>query len=323
MAIFSSVIVLGLMGLLFGAILAYASKKFAVEIDERVEAILEVLPGANCGGCGFPGCSGLASAIVEGKAAVNACPVGGVSCATKIGEIMGVSSEAGEKVVAKVICKGNCSVAKDKYIYEGMNDCKAASALNGGAKSCRYGCLGLGTCVSECKFDAIKIIDGVAIIDEDKCVMCGKCIDVCPKGIISKKPSKNEVVIECASKDFGKTVKDNCKVGCIGCGICAKSCPFEAIEMDGKLAKIDYDKCVQCMVCVEKCPTKAIKGNINNRKKVMIEENNCIGCTICKKQCKFDAIQGELKQKHKVDLDKCVGCHACVQKCPKKAIKIL
>lgn len=323
MSIFSSVLVLGAMGLLFGAILAYASKKFAVEIDERVEAILEALPGANCGGCGFPGCSGLASAIVEGNAAVNACPVGGSSCAEKIGEIMGISSEVGEKVVAKVICKGNCSVAKDKYIYEGMMDCKAANALNGGAKSCRYGCLGLGTCVNACNFDAIKIIDGVAIIDEDKCVMCGKCIDVCPKGVISKKPIKNKVVIECNSKDFGKAVKDTCTVGCIGCGICAKSCPFEAIEMDGKLAKVHYDKCVQCMVCVEKCPTKSIKGNVNDRKKVTIEEDKCIGCTICKKQCKFDAIEGELKQKHKVDINKCVGCHVCVQKCPKKAIKIL
>ncbi|MGL5750823.1 MAG: 4Fe-4S binding protein, partial [Paraclostridium sp.] len=196
-------------------------------------------------------------------------------------------------------------------------------ALNGGAKSCRYGCLGLGTCVNACNFDAIKIIDGVAIIDEDKCVMCGKCIDVCPKGVISKKPIKNKVVIECNSKDFGKAVKDTCTVGCIGCGICAKSCPFEAIEMDGKLAKVHYDKCVQCMVCVEKCPTKSIKGNVNDRKKVTIEEDKCIGCTICKKQCKFDAIEGELKQKHKVDINKCVGCHVCVQKCPKKAIKIL
>ena len=323
MSIFSSILVLGLMGLLFGAVLAYASKKFAVEIDERVEAIVEVLPGANCGGCGFPGCSGLASAIVEGKASVNACPVGGSECATKIGDIMGVSSDAGEKVVAKVICKGNCTVAKDKYKYEGIVDCRAASALNGGTKSCRYGCLGLGTCASACKFDAIKIVNGVAIIDEEKCVMCGKCIEVCPKGVIEKKPVKNEVVVECNSKAFGKVVKDSCTVGCIGCGICSKSCPFEAIKMEGKLAKIDYNKCVQCMVCVEKCPTKAIKGNIGNRKKVFIEEEKCVGCTICKKQCKFDAIEGELKQKHKVEQNKCVGCHECIQKCPKKAIKII
>lgn len=323
MAIINSILVLGVMGLIFGAILAYASKKFAVEVDERVESILEVLPGANCGGCGFPGCGGLASAIVEGNAPVNGCPVGGSECAAKIGEIMGVSSEAGEKKVANIICSGNCSVSKEKYLYEGINDCRAASALNGGSKDCKYGCLGLGTCVSVCKFDAIKLIDGVAVIDEEKCVLCGKCMDVCPKGLITEKPVKNKVFVSCNSKDFGKTVKDKCSVGCIGCGICAKSCPFDAIHVEDKIAKIDYSKCVQCMICVEKCPTKAIKGNFNDRKKVTIEEDKCVGCTICKKQCKFDAISGELKEKHKVDTDKCVGCHLCVQKCPKKAIKIL
>ena len=184
MSILNSVLVLGTLGLIFGAILAYASKKFAVDVDERVESILDVLPGANCGGCGFPGCGGLANTIVEGKAAVNACPVGGEICATKIGDIMGVSSESEEKQVAKVLCKGNCKSAKDKYKYEGIQDCRSASMLNSGPKDCRFGCLGFGTCKEYCKFDAISVIDGVAIIDEEKCVMCGKCIEVCPKSII-------------------------------------------------------------------------------------------------------------------------------------------
>ena len=323
MTIINSILVLGVMGLIFGAILAYASKKFAVKVDERIDSILEVLPGANCGGCGFPGCAGLASAIVEGKAPVNGCPVGGSECAAKVAKIMGVSSEEGEKKVAFVKCNGNCNVSKDKYIYEGIKDCKAASALNGGAKDCKYGCLGLGSCVNACKFDAIKVIDGVAVVDETKCVMCGKCIEACPKGLIIEKPIKNKVAVSCNSKEFGKAVKDKCSVGCIGCGICEKSCPFGAIHVEDKVAKIDFDKCVQCMVCVAKCPTKAIKGNLEDRKKVEIEEEKCIGCSICKKQCKFDAISGQIKEKHKVDPDKCVGCHECVQKCPKKAIKIL
>ena len=323
MSILNSVLVLGALGLIFGAILAYASKKFAVDVDERVESIIEVLPGANCGGCGFPGCGGLANAIVEGKAAVNACPVGGEICATKIGDIMGVSSESEEKQVAKVLCKGNCKSAKDKYKYEGIQDCRSASMLNSGPKDCRFGCLGFGTCKEYCKFDAISVIDGVAIIDEEKCVMCGKCIEVCPKSIIHIKPANKEVVVECSSEDFGKAVREKCSVGCIGCGICAKSCPFDAITIEDKLARIDYSKCVQCMICVEKCPTKAIKGDLSKRKKVQIEKDKCVGCTICKKQCKFDAIKGELKEKHEVDESKCVGCHACVQKCPKKAIKIL
>lgn len=321
MEILNSVLVLGVLGLIFGAVLAYASKKFAVEVDERVEAILEILPGANCGGCGYPGCGGLANAIVEGKAPVNGCPVGGVECTSKIGKIMGITAEAGEKIVAKIICKGNCQSAKNKYEYEGISDCRAASVLNGGAKSCKYGCLGLGTCRDVCKFDAITIQDGVAIIDEDKCVLCGKCIEVCPKQIISKKPAKQEVVVECNSKDFGKVVKEKCSVGCIGCGLCVKACKFEAIEFENKIAKIKYDKCVGCMACVEKCPTKVIKGDLSKRTKVKIDEQLCVGCTICKKQCKFDAIEGSLKEKHTVDPNKCIGCHVCMQKCPKGAIK--
>ena len=239
MAIFSSVLVLGIMGLLFGAILAYASKKFAVEVDERVEKILEVLPGANCGGCGFPGCGGLANAIVEGLAPTNGCPVGGTDCSDSISQIMGVSDNCGEREVAKILCKGNCQSAKNKYKYEGRSDCRAANALNGGAKECKFGCLGLGTCKDYCKFDAISIVDGIAIIDEDKCVMCGQCIDVCPKNIIGKKPANKEVVVECSSTDFGKVVKQKCSVGCIGCGICVKACTFGAIELENKVATLN------------------------------------------------------------------------------------
>ncbi|MGL5328258.1 MAG: RnfABCDGE type electron transport complex subunit B [Peptostreptococcaceae bacterium] len=323
MDIIKAIMLLGAMGLLFGGILAFASKVFAVEVDERVEKILEVLPGANCGGCGFPGCGGLANAIVDGSAGVSDCPVGGAETASKIGEIMGIKASQGEKVAGKVICKGTCEKAKNKYEYEGMSDCRAAAALNSGAKACKFGCLGLGTCKDACNFGAIKIENGIAIIDEDKCVMCGKCIEICPKSIIIKKPVKQEVVVECNSTEFGKSVKEKCSVGCIGCGMCKKACPVDAINMDNKLAKIDFDKCIQCKVCVEKCPTKAIKGDISNRKKVTIDKEKCIGCTICKKQCKFEAISGEKKEKHIVNEEKCVGCHLCMQKCPKQAIKTI
>lgn len=321
MSILNSVLVLGILGLIFGAVLAYASKKFAVKVDERVEKILGVLPGANCGGCGFPGCGGLANAIVEGGVPINACPVGGADCSCKIGEIMGMTADRGEKQVAKILCKGNCQSAKNKYEYEGIYDCRSANSLNSGAKECKFGCLGLGTCRDYCKFGAISILDGVAIIDEDKCVMCGKCIEVCPKHIIAPKPVSKEVVVECSSLEFGKSVKEKCSVGCIGCGMCVKACPFGAIEFENKIAKINYEKCVECMSCVIKCPTKVIKGDLSKKQKVTIDEELCVGCTVCKKQCKFDAIQGELRQKHTVDEDKCVGCHLCMQKCPKKAIK--
>lgn len=322
-SIISSILVLSILGFIFGAILAYASKKFAVEVDEKVEKIMEALPGANCGGCGFPGCSGLAVAIVEGKSEVNACPVGGAECANKIAGIMGLTAEQGEKSVAKVICKGSCITSKDKYEYEGIQDCRSANVLNSGQKSCKYGCLGFGTCREYCGFDAIEIVDGVAIVDEEKCVMCGKCIDVCPKSIIVKKPQVQDIIVECNSKEFGKIVKEKCSVGCIGCGLCVKACKFDAIEFENKIAKINYEKCVECMQCVRKCPTKVIKGDISKNKKVTIDEELCIGCTICKKQCKFDAIEGQLKEKHIIDADKCVGCNLCVKKCPKKAIKSL
>lgn len=259
MLIVYAVVVLGVLGLIFGLILDFASKKFAVEVDEKEAAVLEVLPGANCGGCGFPGCGGLAAAIAKGEAPVNACPVGGASVAEKVAAIMGVEAGSGEKIVANVRCKGTCEATKNKYEYSGIEDCRAAAVLIGGPKGCSYGCLGLGTCVQVCAFDAIHVVDGVAVVDDEKCVNCGKCIDVCPKGLIERKPQNKEVTVLCKSNDFGKAVKDNCTVGCIGCGICFKECPFDAIIFENKLAQIDYDKCKQCNKCAMKCPTKVIK----------------------------------------------------------------
>ena len=264
-----AVVVLGILGLIFGIILDFASKKFAVEVDPKEAEVLEVLPGANCGGCGFPGCGGLAAAIAKGEAPVNGCPVGGAAVAEKVAAIMGVEAGAGEKIVANVRCKGTCDATKEKYEYSGIQDCRAAASLIGGAKSCSYGCLGLGTCVQVCNFDAIHVVDGVAVVDEEKCVNCGKCIDICPKALIERKPANKAVTVQCKSNDFGKTVKDNCTVGCIGCGICFKECPFDAIIFEDKLARIDYEKCKQCNKCAMKCPTKVIKPK--ERKKPVVK----------------------------------------------------
>ena len=272
MNILKAIIFLGGLGLIFGAILAYASKKFAVEVDEREEQILEVLPGANCGGCGFPGCGGLAAAIVKGEAPVNACPVGGLSVGEKVGKIMGVVANNEERKVAVVKCSGICEKAKDKYEYQGIKDCRISASLIGGSKACSAGCLGFGTCVSVCNFDAIKIEHGIAVVDEKKCVNCGKCMEVCPKMLIVQKPAIKEVFVKCNSHEFGKAVKINCLAGCIGCGGCVKVCPVEAITLNNKLAVIDQDKCIGCKACVAKCPTKVISGNISDRKKVTINE---------------------------------------------------
>ena len=256
------VLSLGGMSFLFGAGLSIASKKFSVEKDPRIDEVREALPGANCGACGYPGCDGLAAAIVAGEAPVQNCPVGGSAVAENIGAIMGVKAEMKEAMVARVICQGDCDQAIDKFKYEGITDCVAASMLAEGQKGCSYGCLGMGTCERVCPFDAIHVNEkGIAEVDRKKCTACNKCVVACPKNVIALIPAASEVQIACNSNDKGRTVKANCKVGCIGCQICVKACPFEAIDFENNLAFIDYDKCTNCRVCVEKCPTKAIYGH--------------------------------------------------------------
>ncbi|HIY21748.1 MAG TPA: RnfABCDGE type electron transport complex subunit B [Candidatus Flavonifractor merdigallinarum] len=260
MTVIYAVLVLGVLGGVFGLILAFASKAFAVEKDPREEAIAEVLPGANCGGCGYPGCAGYAAAVAAGKAATNCCAAGGDAVTAKISEIMGVKAEAGVKMIAQVQCTGGCR-GHEKYEYAGITDCSAASRLPGGGPAgCSFGCLGFGTCEKVCPFDAIHVVDGVAKVDEDKCKACKKCIDACPRHIILLAPykTKRHVAITCSSKDKGAVVRQVCDNGCIGCSLCAKACPKEAITVDKNLAVIDYDKCVGCGICAQKCPRKLI-----------------------------------------------------------------
>lgn len=306
----------------FGIVLAFASKKFAVEVDPRVTDVRVALPGANCGGCGYAGCDGLAEAIVRGDASITACPVGGADLVDQLARIMGVTAEATERHVARVICCGDKHNANEKYEYQGIQDCKAAEMLAGGSKSCRFGCTGLGTCVRACPFDAINIVNGIAVVDEEKCTACQKCIEACPKKIIELVPASKEVRVLCKNTEKGKSVMSVCKVGCISCQKCVKACKFDAIIFENNLAKIDYSKCTNCMMCAEACPTKTIYANFASRKKAYIEDEKCIGCTICKKHCSFEAIEGELKGKHKILEDKCVGCSQCIVKCPKKAMEM-
>ncbi|OFI05826.1 electron transport complex subunit RsxB [Clostridium acetireducens DSM 10703] len=250
---------LGCMGLAIGMLLGYASKKFAVEVDERVPKVREALPGANCGGCGFAGCDAYAQAVVEGAAPPNCCAVGGAAAVEKIAEVMGLEVDESEPKKAFVKCNGTCNNAKDKNIYAGLQDCRDAALIpGGGAKACSFGCLGLGSCVKACQFGAIEIKDGIANIDEDKCVGCGACANTCPKNVIELVPVSKRVRVQCNSHDKGIEVKNNCSAGCLGCGLCAKVCPKEAIVMENNLAKVDYEKCVQCGLCTQKCPTKAI-----------------------------------------------------------------
>lgn len=255
-----ALVVLTVLGAVFGMILAFAAKVFAVKKDPREEAIAGCLPGANCGGCGFPGCGGYAAAVVAGTAPVNACAAGGVAVAAKIAEIMGVAAGDSVKKIAAVRCTG-CGVDFSKYNYEGVKDCLAASRLPGGGPlGCDYGCLGMGTCEKVCPFDAIHVKNGVAVVDEEKCKACGKCVDVCPRHIIALEPYKTRkhVAIPCSSQAKGAVVTKVCTNGCIGCSLCAKACPKEAITVENFLAKIDYDKCVGCGICATKCPRHLI-----------------------------------------------------------------
>lgn len=259
MSIVIAAAVVSIVGILAGILLGVASEKFKVNADETEIAVRELLPGNNCGGCGYPGCDGLAAAIAKKEAPPSACPVGGEEIASKIAELVGGEIST-VKMVARVKCAGDCSKAKEAYTYVGPKNCKiAANAPGGGPKACEYGCMGFGSCKAVCQFDAISIVDGIAVIDREKCKSCGMCVAECPRHIIEMVPYNANAIIDCNSKDFGKDVKAVCQRGCIGCGICAKNCPEDAILLQNNLPVIDYKKCTGCGTCKEKCPVKIIK----------------------------------------------------------------
>ena len=254
-----SVGIFAALGILFGVLLAAASKVFAVKTDPRVDEILEALPGANCGGCGYSGCAAFAAAVVKGEAPANACRAGGEKAAARIGEVMGIEVQALEPMRAEVLCSGNCGKAKEKCSYEGAHDCLAADRMYGGAKACPAGCMGLGTCVDICRYDALKVIDGVAHVDPQKCTGCGACAQACPKNLIEMIPRRAKYSVLCHSPESAKEVRSYCEAGCIGCKLCQKFCPNDAIHVTDCLAEIDYSKCTSCGICAEKCPRKIIR----------------------------------------------------------------
>ena len=257
--IIAAIAVLGALGALFGLILSVASKIFEVKKDPREEAILSHLAGANCGGCGYPGCGGCAAAILAGNAPVTACAPAGPDNAAAIAEIMGMAAPTGERQVAFVRCNGG-EAAKKRFEYVGVHDCLSATKVAAGPLECAFGCLGFGSCVNACQFGAMSIgPNGTAVVDPEKCTNCGACRAACPHHLIVEVPYKQKVFVNCSNKDKGPAVTKVCASSCIACGMCERTCKFDAIHVENNVAVIDYSKCKNCTMCAKACPRNAIE----------------------------------------------------------------
>jgi Na+-translocating ferredoxin:NAD+ oxidoreductase RNF subunit RnfB len=257
--ILNPILVIGGLGAVFGAGLGIAGRLLESKEDERLTRIKDMLPGVNCGGCGYKGCNDFAEGLFRGETNVENCPVGGKTLISNIAAILGIETEEFVRKTAFIKCLGYDDVAEFRYIYSGHSDCKSAQTLaGGGAKTCGYGCLGYGSCITVCKFDAIYKENGIAIVDKDKCTQCGVCVPACPRGLIDIIPYDTKMMVACNTRDIGKAVRGYCSVGCIGCKLCDRLCKPNAVKMIGNVAWIDPAKCSGCGECAAKCPTKAI-----------------------------------------------------------------
>lgn len=281
-----AVIVLGAIALVSAVVLYITSKRFAVYEDPRLETITEALPGANCGGCGFPGCGGMADALVKGADTGSIeglfCPVGGQKVMENVADLLGMTVEKTDPMVAVVRCNGTCENRPRIAEYNGLRTCAAIHATGAGETACGFGCLGCGDCVSACQFEAIHMNPetGLPEVDDEKCTACGACVKACPRSIIElrkKGPKNRRIYVQCVNKDKGPAAMKACKVSCIACGKCFKACKFDAITIENNLSYIDYNKCRMCRKCVNECPTHAITAlNFPVKKTVKVEEKNTI-----------------------------------------------
>ena len=257
MNIVSAVILCTIVGAIGAVVLVLAAKFMAVEEDPRIEEVSACLAGANCGGCGYAGCSDYAKAVVLDGVPCDKCAPGGPKAAAAIAKIMGGEASAVEKK-AVVQCQGSSEHCKPAYDYKGIQTCAAAAALYGGPKTCTFACIGLGDCMDHCAFGAITMQDGVAHIDEEKCTACGACVEACPRSVIELLPVSQSVIVRCRNSDVARAARAVCMKACIGCGRCKKECQYDAIVVENGYARILPDKCVRCGSCAAVCPCNCI-----------------------------------------------------------------
>lgn len=251
--------IVGGITLFLGVIIAIVSKVFQLPVNQLQSDLQAVLPGANCGACGFSGCEGYAVYLAGGGKDIGKCPVGGPDCSNELASLMGLPPKPFMPQVAHVMCNGTAHHTTKRFDYKGILDCNAAQGLFSGPNSCTFGCMGYGSCVEKCPYEAIDMVDGIAVINKVKCTACGLCVPVCPKKLIFIVPKfHNDYTVECRNKWPGSETKKHCTAGCIGCQRCFKICPSGAITMDGPLAVIDPVKCTQCGKCYEVCPVPCI-----------------------------------------------------------------
>lgn len=259
-----TIVLLTVLGALLAMILYAVASRFKVEEDPRIDEIEKVMPGANCGGCGFAGCRAFAQSCVEkGNVNENFCPVGGNEVMKKVAAVLGIEATAKAPMVAVVRCNGHCQARSRTNLYDGQLSCRVKASLYSGDTGCAYGCVGCGDCVAACAFGALSMdpVTGLPVVDEALCTSCGNCVKACPKGVIElrgKGPRGMRVFVSCINKEKGGIARKACLSACIGCGKCAKVCTHDAITVENNLAYIDFTKCKLCKKCVEECPTGAI-----------------------------------------------------------------